>query len=82
MIQLAGLDAAFLMLERHNSTGHVGGLCLLDPSDAPAPLDLAAQTSLIDGRLHLMPPMRRRLAEVPFGLDQPCWIDDPNFDID
>lgn len=32
MKQLSGLDAAFLTLETHNSTGHVGGVCILDPS--------------------------------------------------
>lgn len=36
MKQLTGLAAAFLMLERHNSTGHVVGVCLLDPTEAPA----------------------------------------------
>ena len=29
-----------------------------------------------------MPPFRRRLAEVPFGFDQPYWIEDPDFDIE
>ena len=46
MKQLTGLDAAFLMLERHNSTGHVGGVCLLDPTTARAPVDLASITAL------------------------------------
>jgi diacylglycerol O-acyltransferase / wax synthase len=82
MKQLTGLDAAFLMLERHNSTGHVGGVCLLDPTDAPAPLDLASITALIESRLHLIPIMRQRLAWVPLGLDQPYWIDDEDFDIE
>ena len=27
-------------------------------------------------------PLRRRLVEVPLGLDHPYWIDDPNFDLD
>ena len=27
-------------------------------------------------------PIRRRVVEVPFGLDHPYWIDDPNFDLD
>ena len=26
--------------------------------------------------------MRRRLVEVPFGLDHPYWIEDPDFDLD
>jgi WS/DGAT C-terminal domain len=38
MQQLSGLDAAFLALETANTTGHVGGVCVLDPREAPQPL--------------------------------------------
>lgn len=82
MKQLSGLDAAFLTLERHNSTGHVGGLLILDPSESPAPLDLAALTRLMNQRLPQIPLLRQRLKYVPLGLDQPYWIDDRNFDIE
>src|SRR2546425_377235 len=34
------------------------------------------------GRLPLLPPMRMRLVEVPFGLDYPYWVDDGDFDLD
>ena len=34
------------------------------------------------GRIHLLPPFRWRLVEVPFGLDHPYWFDDPDFDLD
>ncbi|HEY4792355.1 MAG TPA: wax ester/triacylglycerol synthase family O-acyltransferase, partial [Actinomycetes bacterium] len=30
----------------------------------------------------LVPLLRRRLVEVPLGLDQPYWIEDPDFDIE
>src|ERR671913_1935435 len=33
-------------------------------------------------RLHQLEPLRRRLVEVPFGLDHPYWINDPDFDLD
>ncbi|MFC0432746.1 wax ester/triacylglycerol synthase family O-acyltransferase [Kutzneria buriramensis] len=82
MQQLTGLDAAFLALETTNSTGHVGGVCLLDPADAPKPLDLALLTDTLAQRLPLVPVLRRKLLEVPLGLDQPYWIDDPDFDIE
>ena len=82
MKQLSGLDAAFLTLETHNSTGHVGGLLILDPSEAPAPLDLAALTRLMNQRIGQIPLLRQRLKYVPFGLDQPYWIDDQNFDME
>jgi diacylglycerol O-acyltransferase len=82
MQQLTGLDAAFLALETANSTGHVGGICILDPSDAPAPLTLARLTEVLGDRLPLVPVLRRKLLNVPLGLDQPYWVDDPNFDIE
>jgi diacylglycerol O-acyltransferase len=82
MQQLSGLDAAFLALETAVSTGHVGGVCLLDPSDAPQPLDLATLTDLLAQRLPLVPVLRRKLLEVPLGLDQPYWVDDADFDIE
>lgn len=82
MKQLSGLDAAFLTLETHNSTGHVGGVCILDPTEAPRLLDLAALTSLMAERAPLIPILRQRLKFVPLGLDQPYWIDDEFFDIE
>jgi hypothetical protein len=38
--RLSGLDAAFLALETERSTGHVGGLSIIDPATAAEPLDL------------------------------------------
>ena len=82
MKQLSGLDAAFLTLETHNTTGHIGGLCILDPSESPTPLDLAALTRLMSERAPLIPQLRQRLKYVPLGLDQPYWTDDVNFDVE
>jgi diacylglycerol O-acyltransferase / wax synthase len=82
MQQLTGLDAAFLALETANSTGHVGGICILDPSGIPAPLTLARLTEVLAARLPLVPVLRRKLLTVPLGLDQPYWVDDPDFDIE
>ena len=83
MRQLTSLDAQFLALETPRQYGHTSGLAVLDPSTAPGgSLDLADVERLIVERLPLLPPFRWRLAEVPFGLDYPYWIDDPDFDID
>ena len=82
MQQLTGLDAAFLAMETSSVFGHVGSICVLDPTSAPEPLTLDRLTRLIEARLHLLPPFRRRLVQVPFGLDQPYWIEDPDFDIE
>jgi diacylglycerol O-acyltransferase / wax synthase len=82
MQQLTGLDASFLVLETGSTTGHVGGLSVLDPSHAPKPLTLARLTDVLTERIPLVPVLRRKLLDVPLGLDQPYWIDDPNFDIE
>lgn len=82
MRQLTGLDASFLALETATSTGHVGGVCLLDPSEAPEPLTLARLTEVLGPRLTLVPVLRQRLLTVPLGLDQPFWVDDTSFDIE
>jgi diacylglycerol O-acyltransferase / wax synthase len=82
MQQLTGLDASFLALETAHTTGHVGGLAVLDPSNAPKPLNLARLTDVLAERIPLVPVLRRKLLNVPLGLDQPYWVDDPDFDIE
>jgi WS/DGAT/MGAT family acyltransferase len=61
---------------------HVAGLMVLDPSTAPRPWSFDAVRDMYAERLHLAPPFRRRLVEVPFGLHHPVWIEDPDFDLD
>ncbi|HEY3952278.1 MAG TPA: wax ester/triacylglycerol synthase family O-acyltransferase [Streptosporangiaceae bacterium] len=83
MQQLSGLDAAFLALETANSTGHVGGVSVLDARDLAEPLTLARLTELVEQRLPIAPPvLRRKLLHMPLDVDQPFWIDDPDFDIE
>ncbi len=81
MKQLTGLDASFLNMETPNTFGHVTGLMLFDrpsPDFDPYATVYEKYASLIG----LLEPMRRRLVEVPFGLDNPYWVFDPHFDID
>ncbi|HWH44679.1 MAG TPA: wax ester/triacylglycerol synthase domain-containing protein, partial [Thermoleophilaceae bacterium] len=83
MRQLTSLDAQFLALETPRQYGHVAGLAVLDTSTAPGgELTLPDIQALLQERLPLLPPLRWRLAEVPFGLDYPYWIDDVDFDLD
>ena len=83
MRQLTSLDAQFLALETNRQAGHVGGLAILDPSTRPdARIGCGDIKGLLSERLPLLPPFRWKLVEVPFGLDYPYWIDDPDFDLD
>ncbi len=80
MQQLSGLDASFLALESSTMFGHVGTVCVLETGSDP--LTLERLTRAVFERLPLVPPFRRRLVEVPLGLDQPYWIEDPDFDVE
>lgn len=83
MRQLTSLDAQFLAMETARTYGHVSGLAVYDPSTAPGGTLTAKDLCRTVGeRLHMLPPFRWRLAEVPFGLDHPYWIEDPDFDLD
>jgi diacylglycerol O-acyltransferase / wax synthase len=82
MRQLTGLDAAFLAMETRTVYGHVGSVCVLDPSTAPEPFTYERFLRVVESRLPLVPPFHRRLVEVPLGLDQPYWIEDSDFDIE
>lgn len=83
MRQLTSLDAQFLALETPRQYGHVSGIAVLDPTTAPGgKLELSQVQNLIAERLSLLPVFRWRLAEIPFGLDYPYWIDDPDFDLE
>ena len=85
MEQLSGLDGAFLAMETRTVFGHVGSVCIVDAlaSDGSEPgMSLQHLTKVIESRLPLVPLFRRRLVMVPFGLDHPYWIEDPDFDIE
>ncbi len=83
MRQLTSLDAQFLALETPRQSGHVGALAILDDSERPGgKLEIEDICNLMSERLSLLPPLRWRLTEVPFGLDYPYWIEDPDFDLD
>jgi WS/DGAT/MGAT family acyltransferase len=83
MRQLTSLDAQFLGVETSRTYGHVGGLAVYDPSTAPGgKLEIGDVCRLVSERLHLLPPFRWRLVQVPFGIDLPYWVEDPAFDLD
>jgi WS/DGAT/MGAT family acyltransferase len=80
--RLTGLDAAFLALETPSNHMHVMAVAVLDPSDLPGGFDAGTLRRLIESRLDDLPPFRRRIVRVPFGLHHPLWVEDPGFDLD
>lgn len=82
MKQLSGIDVSFLNMETATTYGHVSSLNIYDPAGAPGGAGVEVTKQLILERIDQLAPFRRRLVEVPLGLDLPYWIEDPDFDID
>jgi WS/DGAT/MGAT family acyltransferase len=69
-------------METPSQFGHVSSVSIYERPADPAYDPLTAWRTQIEQRLHLLEPLRRRLVNVPFGLDHPFWIEDPDFDLD
>jgi WS/DGAT/MGAT family acyltransferase len=82
MQRLSGLDSAFLALETPSAHMHVMSSAVVDPSTSPNGFSFESVRELLEARLHLLPPFRRRLVSVPFDLHYPLWVEDPSFDLD
>lgn len=82
MRQLNGIDADMIYGETAASHMHVLGLLILDPSTAPGGFGVQDWRRLVASQLEHLPPLRERLVRVPFGLDRPYWVNDPDLDLD
>ena len=82
MLQLSGLDTAFLNMETPTTYGHVATLMLLDGAGFRERNPYDEIRRHFQACARRLPPLYRRLVEVPFGLDRPYWIDEGEVDID
>lgn len=81
--RLSGLDSLFVSMESPTNLYQVGAITVLDPSTAPpgSPPPHEALRRVVEDRLHLLAPFRRRLVQVPGGLDHPRWVEDRRPDL-
>jgi WS/DGAT/MGAT family acyltransferase len=80
--RLTALDASFLEVESPSAHMHVGWAALFaPPADGAAP-SFEELREHISARLGRAPRYRQKLGEVPLGLSDPVWIDDPDFDVE
>ena len=80
--RLTSLDGSFLRLETANAHMHVAWSGLFEPHpDLPRPT-VEALREKVAARLDRVPRFRQRLAFPPLRLAEPCWVDDPGFDVD
>ena len=82
MRRLSGLDTAFLTAERTGVPLHMMGVLVLDPSTIPGGYSFDHVRAFTAERLPLLPPLRRRLVEVPGGLAPPYWTEVAEVELD
>lgn len=81
--RLSPLDAVFVYGETPSMPMHSLGTMIIDASTLPTGrFDFEHVCRTLERRLHLTPPWRQRLIEVPLGLDHPILVDDPDFRVE
>jgi diacylglycerol O-acyltransferase / wax synthase len=79
--RLSPLDSSFLAVESSTAQMHVGWAALFaPPNEGPSP-SFAELRKHIGGRLERAPRYRQKLAQVPFAVHNPVWVDDEHFDL-
>lgn len=75
-MRLTQTDASFIYMESASGPMHIAGVYVLDG-------ELAFDQAMhwMQARIHLLPALRRKLAQIPFSLAHPKWVDDTEFDL-
>jgi WS/DGAT/MGAT family acyltransferase len=80
--RLTTLDAMFLNFEHPHAPMHVAGLYTFDAKPViPGRPGLSGLFQTIEERIGEVPRYRQRVVNLPFGIGNPVWADDPDFDL-
>jgi WS/DGAT/MGAT family acyltransferase len=82
MDHLSSVDASFLHLETPETPMHVGSLMLFELPAGYAGDYFEDVKAMIAARFHLCSIFHRKLAQMPFELTDPVWIEDDDVDLD
>ena len=82
MDQLSSIDASFLHLETPETPMHVGSLMLFELPEGYEGDYYEDVKAMLGKRLHLASVLTRKLAQMPFELAEPVWIEDDDIDLD
>ena len=82
MIHLSGVDASFLHLETPEMPMHIGSLHLLDLPEGYTGDFYEDVVKHYASRLHLASVFERKLAQMPFEMSNPVWVDDDDIDLE
>ncbi|MDA1076845.1 MAG: WS/DGAT domain-containing protein [Proteobacteria bacterium] len=75
-MRLSTADASFLYLESVSGPMHISSVIVLEGE-----IDFNDVFAHFEARMHLLPTYRRKLAQIPFNIAHPVWVDDPDFDL-
>jgi WS/DGAT/MGAT family acyltransferase len=80
MQRVSSLDAGMLYAETPETPMHTMAVVILEPGPGPPPFEVMRR--LLEERMHLLAPLRRRVVQGPLQIGDPHWIEDPEFDLD
>lgn len=76
--RMTGIDAGFLYMETPSVHMHTLKIAVLEADDV---LTFDSFVAGMLARLKRLPPLRRRVVEVPFGLNHPVWVTQSRIDV-
>ncbi len=82
MKHLSGIDASFLHLETPEMPMHVGSLHLFETAKGYKGDFYEDVKAHVGSRMHLADVFQRKLAQMPFELSNPVWVEDDDVDLD
>lgn len=82
MQQLSGLDASFLHVDSHTTPMHVSVLLCYEPQPSSGnPLSRTDVEQGLQRCVSAHPILRQKVKRVAFGMDEPYWVDDQQFNL-
>ena len=81
MEAMTGLDAKFLYSETPTTHMHTIKVVVSDVSVLEKGFSFETLTEVLGQLLVRLPPFRRRVVPVPWGLGHPVWVEDPEFQL-
>ena len=81
MERMSGIDPMFVYSDTRHTPMEIAYACVFDPASAPGGYTFEKVVGVLESRMPKLTPFRRRLVPIPLGLDNPRWVDDPDFDL-
>jgi len=77
---LSGMDAGFLYMETPTLHMHTLKIAIMRPADGASAVTFDSFRRTLERKIALLPSFHQRILPVPFGVEHPVWVTDPDFD--